>query len=142
MNETKHRVVANYAERSTTGKSWRVTMTAPFINRAANILILVTGQSKSATLKHVLEEPPNPEKYPVQLIEPVSGKLAWLRSTFPSSKPFCPASLSPPVESDAGALSLTGIEVSLFSIGLFSFVSVGLYSIPDILYHSLTFFQI
>ena len=38
VNERERRVVANYAEHSTTGKSWRVTMTAPFINRSHQIL--------------------------------------------------------------------------------------------------------
>jgi hypothetical protein len=46
VDETKHRVVANYAENSTTGKSWRVTMTAPFINRAAQVIVLVPARAR------------------------------------------------------------------------------------------------
>src|SRR5262245_18435521 len=34
VRETHHRCVANYAEHSTTGKSWRITLTAPFVNRS------------------------------------------------------------------------------------------------------------
>lgn len=78
VNETKHRCVANYAEHSTTGKSWRVTLTAPFVNRCREVTILVAGQSKSQTLSQVLEGPRQAEKFPVQLIEPRSGKLTWL----------------------------------------------------------------
>jgi 6-phosphogluconolactonase len=78
MDETKHRVVANYAENSTTGKSWRVTMTAPFINRAAQVIVLVAGAGKAERLAEVLEGPRDPKRLPIQLIEPQSGKLTWL----------------------------------------------------------------
>lgn len=78
VNETKHRVVANYAEHSTTGKSWRITMTAPFINRSRNVLILVVGAGKAQRLRDVLEGPPDPQRFPIQLIQPVSGRLTWL----------------------------------------------------------------
>jgi len=78
LNETKHRAVANYVERSTTGKSWRVTMTAPFINRARNVIILVTGASKAARVSEVLEGPRDPRRLPVQLIAPTNGTLTWL----------------------------------------------------------------
>jgi 6-phosphogluconolactonase len=78
LDETKHRVVAHFVERSTTGKSWRITMTAPFINRARNVIILVTGASKAKRLAEVLEGPRDPQRLPVQLIEPQSGKLTWL----------------------------------------------------------------
>lgn len=78
VGETHHRVVANYAEKSTTGKSWRITLTAPFINRAEQVIILVTGANKAETLKRVLEDPPDPKRFPVQLISPLSGRLTWL----------------------------------------------------------------
>jgi 6-phosphogluconolactonase len=79
VDESKHRVVANYAEQSTTGKSWRITMTAPFVNRAQQVLMLVTGANKATRLAEVLEaDPGEPPKYPVQLIRPESGRIAWL----------------------------------------------------------------
>jgi 6-phosphogluconolactonase len=78
VNERKHRVVANYAEHSTTGKSWRITMTVPFINKAEQVFVLVSGAAKAAVLKQVLEGPRVPELHPIQLIEPESGKLTWL----------------------------------------------------------------
>lgn len=76
--ETKHRCMANYAEHSTTGKSWRITLTAPFINQSEQVLFLVTGQKKAQALANVLEGPRNPTEWPAQLIAPASGKVSWL----------------------------------------------------------------
>jgi 6-phosphogluconolactonase len=75
LKETKHRCVSNYVEKL---KSWRITMTAPFINRAAEVLILVVGQNKAEKLSQVLEGEKNPDELPIQLINPESGKLTWL----------------------------------------------------------------
>ena len=57
VGETKHRCVANYAEHSTTGKSWRITLTAPFINRSRAVMFLVAGEKKAEVLAAVLEGP-------------------------------------------------------------------------------------
>jgi 6-phosphogluconolactonase len=78
VTEKDHRVVANYAENSTTGKSWRITMTAPFINKARNVIVMLTGASKAQRLKEVLEGPREPERLPIQLIQPVDGQMTWL----------------------------------------------------------------
>lgn len=78
VNETHHRCVANYAEHSTTGKSWRITLTAPFINRCREVMFLVAGAAKAKALAAVLEGPPQPENIPAQLIHPENGKLIWL----------------------------------------------------------------
>ena len=71
-------MVANYAENSTTGKSWRITMTAPFVNRSRRVLFLVTGADKAKTVSQVLEGPPDPQRLPAQLIAPAEGELIWL----------------------------------------------------------------
>jgi 6-phosphogluconolactonase len=78
VNEMKHRCVANYAEHSTTGKSWRLTLTAPFINRSREVIVLVAGASKAKVLAEVLEGPRDPQRLPIQLIAPADGKLSWL----------------------------------------------------------------
>lgn len=78
VTEKDHRVVANYAENSTTGKSWRITMTAPFVNKARNVMVMLTGASKAGRLKEVLEGPREPERLPIQLIQPVDGQMTWL----------------------------------------------------------------
>jgi 6-phosphogluconolactonase len=67
--------VANYVEKL---QAWRITLTANAINRARNIIFLVAGEDKAATLKEVIEGARNPEKYPSQLIEPHYGTLLWM----------------------------------------------------------------
>jgi 6-phosphogluconolactonase len=82
INETHHRVVAHYVENSTTGKSWRITTTAPFINRSKRILVLLTGAGKAGRLKEVLTGPREPNRLPIQLIEPAAGgTMTWLLDT-------------------------------------------------------------
>ena len=78
VNETHHRCVANYAEHSTTGKSWRITLTAPLVNRSQEVVFLVTGANKLSALSQVLEGPRDPQRLPAQLIEPASERLTWL----------------------------------------------------------------
>jgi 6-phosphogluconolactonase len=78
VHEKHHRCVANYAEHSTTGKSWRITLTAPFVNRSRTVLVLVAGASKANTFAQVMEGPRQPETFPIQLIDPDSGRLIWL----------------------------------------------------------------
>ena len=56
----------------------RITLTAPAINAAANILFLVSGEKKSSRLKEVLSGPLQPEKLPAQLIKPDNGALTWM----------------------------------------------------------------
>jgi 6-phosphogluconolactonase len=76
--ETHHRCVAHFVEKSTTGRSWRITLTAPFFNRSAQVLFLVTGASKAARLVEVFRGTRDPERLPVQLIQPASGQLIWM----------------------------------------------------------------
>ncbi len=59
-------------------EDWRLTLTAGFLNRTEHVGILVSGAAKSATLKRLLEEQPDPRQFPVRLIEPRSGNLQWL----------------------------------------------------------------
>lgn len=57
---------------------FRLTLTAPIVNRAACIAFLVAGPKKAEPLKEVLEGVYNPDKYPSQVIKPVDGDLVWL----------------------------------------------------------------
>jgi 6-phosphogluconolactonase len=75
--ETRHRCVAHFVEHSTTGPSWRLTLTAPFLNRSAEVLVLVDGTAKAQALKDVLDGPPHPQRLPIQLIQP-AGPLVWI----------------------------------------------------------------
>jgi 6-phosphogluconolactonase len=75
LNETKHRCVANYVEKF---KSWRVTMTAPFINRAGVVTFVVSGADKAQRVAEVLVGPRDMRKLPSQMIQPANGRLIWL----------------------------------------------------------------
>jgi len=55
----------------------RITMTAPLINSAANVLFLITGQEKATILNAVTNSEFEPNKYPAQLVDPVQGNLYW-----------------------------------------------------------------
>ncbi|KAF2508301.1 6-phosphogluconolactonase [Flavobacterium foetidum] len=59
----------------------RITLTAPLINKAAKIIVIAFGEKKAPALKEVAEGDYNPEKYPMQLIKPVSGQLLFLVDT-------------------------------------------------------------
>ena len=75
LNETKAWVVANWVEKL---KTYRITLTAPAINHAANIIFLVAGAGKVQPLAEVLRGPRDPLRLPAQLIQPVDGSLLWL----------------------------------------------------------------
>lgn len=75
LKELEHRCVANYVEKF---KTWRITMTAPFINRAAAVIVLAGGKDKAARLHEVLEGPRDPERLPIQFIQPQAGTMTWL----------------------------------------------------------------
>ncbi|HEY6009680.1 MAG TPA: 6-phosphogluconolactonase [Geobacteraceae bacterium] len=56
----------------------RVTLTAPVINRAAQVAFLVTGEGKAAILREVLEGGADPHQLPARLVRPEDGELLWL----------------------------------------------------------------
>lgn len=56
----------------------RITLTAPAINNAANIIVMVAGLEKAPALTAVLERVYEPEQLPAQMIQPVNGNLLWL----------------------------------------------------------------
>jgi 6-phosphogluconolactonase len=59
----------------------RITLTAPVINNAANIIFMVTGADKAPALTAVLERFYEPDQLPAQLIQPTNGSLLWLVDT-------------------------------------------------------------
>ncbi|MBI4785507.1 MAG: 6-phosphogluconolactonase [Chloroflexi bacterium] len=56
----------------------RITLTAPVINAARNILFLVSGADKAQTVHAVLRGEYRPDDLPAQLIQPTDGALVWL----------------------------------------------------------------
>jgi 6-phosphogluconolactonase len=75
LKEAKHRCVANFVPQM---NKWRITMSPAFLNRSQEVLILVTGVHKAARVAQALEGPRVPEELPIQLIQPASGRLAWI----------------------------------------------------------------
>lgn len=56
---------------------YRITLTAPVVNKAACIVFMATGNAKAFTLKNVIEGEYNPDLYPSQQIRPEGGELHW-----------------------------------------------------------------
>jgi 6-phosphogluconolactonase len=56
---------------------YRITLTAPIVNRSAAVAFLATGSNKANTLYQVLEGDYRPDIYPSQLIQPETGELHW-----------------------------------------------------------------
>jgi 6-phosphogluconolactonase len=56
----------------------RVTLTPLVINAASEIVFLVSGREKAATLKRVIEGTYQPDALPAQAIAPSAGSLRWL----------------------------------------------------------------
>lgn len=75
LSEKDAWVVANWVKRL---NEFRITLTVPAINSAAQILFLVTGASKAAALAAVLNGPLQPDLLPAQLIKPSQGELVWM----------------------------------------------------------------
>jgi 6-phosphogluconolactonase len=75
LHENERLVVADHIEEL---NSWRVTLTAPVLNNAAQITFLVTGEEKASVVRQVLEGPRDPETLPAQLIAPTNGCLTWI----------------------------------------------------------------
>jgi len=76
LHETSRLVTANHV--ATIKDSWRVTLTQPVINNAADVFFLIEGPDKAQILKEVLLGPLDPERLPSQLISPASGILTLL----------------------------------------------------------------
>lgn len=55
----------------------RITLTYPVLNATAQIVFLVSGSEKAATLQRVLAGPPQSQLLPAQGISPVNGHLVW-----------------------------------------------------------------
>jgi 6-phosphogluconolactonase len=75
LGEKEAWVTANWVEKLNT---FRLTLTAPAINHAANVVFVVTGAGKADRLPEVLRGAPDPLRLPAQLIRPEAGSLIWL----------------------------------------------------------------
>lgn len=65
---------------------YRITLTAPLINQAKNVQIIVFGENKANAFYEVLQGEKNPTEYPTQLINPTRGNLVFLVDKAAASK--------------------------------------------------------
>ncbi|NIJ52137.1 6-phosphogluconolactonase [Dyadobacter arcticus] len=56
---------------------YRITLTAPVVNKAACVAFMAVGENKAKVLKEVLEGESNVDLYPSQIIKPEKGELHW-----------------------------------------------------------------
>lgn len=73
--EKERLVAATWVEKFNT---YRLTLTLPVLNNAANVIFLACGAEKTAVLHTVLGKGAGPAQYPAQLIQPAHGRLLWL----------------------------------------------------------------
>jgi 6-phosphogluconolactonase len=73
LAETSRRVMANWVEKF---KTFRITLTFPVLNHAAEVVFLVSGAGKAQILNQVLR--PGARKFPAQYVQPENGRLLWL----------------------------------------------------------------
>ena len=67
--------------------TYRISFTAPLINKAKNIVFLVFGEGKAEAVKHVIEDKEkNTDLYPTQLINPIDGNVTWFLDSEAASK--------------------------------------------------------
>jgi 6-phosphogluconolactonase len=73
LTEASRRVAANWVEKF---QAFRITLTFPVLNHAAEVLFMVSGAGKAQILSEVLR--PGNRKYPAQNVQPQNGQLLWL----------------------------------------------------------------
>ncbi len=75
LEEQKRLVKQVWVESKNT---WRISFTYPLINKAANVIFLVSGAEKAPMLKTIFKKgvPKNP--LPIQGVEPTKGQAWWL----------------------------------------------------------------
>lgn len=56
---------------------YRISLTAPIVNKSASVAFLAAGKNKSKTLQQVLEGAHQPDLYPSQMIKPDKGEVHW-----------------------------------------------------------------
>ena len=75
LKERERLVVANWVEKF---NAYRITLTLPVLNNAANVIFLVSGAEKAEVLRAVLKGESGAEQFPAQMIRPVNGRSLWL----------------------------------------------------------------
>jgi 6-phosphogluconolactonase len=74
LQENRRKAVANWVEKF---QDYRITFTFTVLNHAAEVMFLVSGESKAEILKDVFKNP-NKALYPCQKVQPENGRLLWI----------------------------------------------------------------
>jgi 6-phosphogluconolactonase len=74
LTERELWVRPNYSDRL---KTFRLTLTYPVLNAAAQVIFLVAGADKAETLRDVLGGSQQAPGFPAQGVQPVNGRLVW-----------------------------------------------------------------
>lgn len=87
LKEQTKLVIANWVEKF---KTHRISFTFPVLNRAAEVIFLVSGPDKAEMLRQVLEGKASEEKgtppLPAQRVQPQDGSLIWMLDDAAASK--------------------------------------------------------
>ncbi len=75
LDEVEHFVAAIYVAKL---QSYRLTLTLPVINAAAQVTFLVSGTSKAKILREILGSSGASFDYPVAKVRPSAGQLTWM----------------------------------------------------------------
>ena len=75
LRERRRWVVAHYVEPV---HSWRMTLTLPAINAAAQVTFIISGKAKAERLRQVLAGADAANGLPAQMVNPTDGRLLWL----------------------------------------------------------------
>lgn len=75
LHETQKLVVAYHLDAQ---NMYRITLTAPLINKGKHLVVMLYGENKAPALHEVLEGERNPELYPAQMLKPETGDITWL----------------------------------------------------------------
>lgn len=75
VEESKRFVAAVYVESL---KSYRLTITVPVINAAAQVTFLASGKSKAKIVRKILADHVTAAKYPAAKVRPATGRLTWM----------------------------------------------------------------
>ena len=101
LNELGRLVIANHVPQKDV---WRISLTWPVINHAAEVVFEVEGPGKTDVLAEVLTGPRDPERLPSQLIRPANGKLLFLLDEAAAAK-------LPPAEASGAGYRVGTIEI-------------------------------
>jgi len=74
LNEDACLAVANWVEKF---KAYRITLTFPVLNHAAEVLFLVSGKGKAEIMREIVRKAGN-AVYPAQMVRPEHGRLLWM----------------------------------------------------------------